>query len=127
MEQIKKFIEQQSKDLPVGTSISFTEAEQRSGQFLSALASITDWRHIFSSEKIRLLSIQTGVYAEQMSLGTGKTMTQDKIKAEASKEYLEAREALEQLENDLSYLKAYYDIFMAAHIFYRQMARGDNA
>ncbi len=28
-------------------------------------------------------------------------------------------------ENDLSYLKAYYDIFMAAHVFYRNMAKGE--
>ncbi len=127
MEQIKKFIEEQSKDLPVGTAISFKDAEERSGEFLAALAAITDWRHIFSKEKIKLLSIQNSTYAEQLSKCTGKTVTENKITVEANKEYIKVRESLEDIENDINYLKAYYEIFMAAHIFYRQMARGENA
>ena len=123
MEQVKEFIEKYSSKLSVGTSISYTEAEKRSGEFLTALAQITEWRHLFSAEKIKLLSIQTGVYAERMSLGTAKTVTENKLTAEASKEYIIAREALENIENDISYLKSYYDIFLNAHLFYRAMAK----
>jgi len=53
-------------------------------------------------------------------------MTENKMTAEASKEYTEAREDLEGIENDLSYLKSYYDIFRDAHIFYRQMSKGES-
>jgi hypothetical protein len=126
MNEIKQFIELQSKKLPVGTSISYTEAEKRAGDFLAALASITDWRHIFSGEKIKLLSIQNAVYSELLGAGKAKTMTENKIAVEAHPDFITAREALELLENDISYLKAYHDIFMSAHVFYRQMARGEN-
>lgn len=127
MTEIKQFIERYAELLPVGTSISFTEAEKRSGEFLHAQATLTDWRHTLNSERIRLLSVQTAVFAEQMSKGTAKTVTENKLSAEASAEYTKAREELESIENDLSYLKSYYDIFNNAHIFYRAMAKGDNA
>ena len=43
--------------------------------------------------------------------------------AEAIFHGLQAREGFERIENDISYLKAYYDIFMAAHVFYRQLSK----
>lgn len=127
MNEVKEFIEKYTKLLPVGTSISFTDAEKRAGEFLHALAMITNFRHILGEEKIKLTSIQTAVFAEQMSKGTAKTVTENKLTAEASEEYTRAREELETVENNLSYLKAYYDIFNNGHLYYRQMARGDNA
>lgn len=126
MTDFKDYIDGYAKLLPIGTSVSYTEAEKRASQFLAAMATITDWRHTFSAEKIKLLSAQTAVYAVELGNGTAKTMTENKVTAEASASYTEAREALENIENDLSYLKAYYDIFMSAHVFYRQMARGEN-
>ena len=125
MTEVKEFIEKYAKLLPVGTSVSYTEAERRAGEFLHAQAYITDLRHMLSAEKIKLLSAQTAVYAEQMAKGMAKTVTENKLTAEASVEYTAAREQLEGVENDLSYLKAYFDVFQAAHVFYRQMARGD--
>lgn len=113
--------------LPVAKSISFPEAERRAGEFLSALATITNWRHLFSEEKIRLLSVQNAVYAEELFKGTAKTMTENKVIAEASEGYRNAREALERMDNDIAYLKAYFEIFTSAHVFNRQMARGENA
>lgn len=126
MNEMKEFIEKYSALLPVGTSISYTEAERRAGEFLSAMATLSDWKHTFTSEKIKLLSIQTAVFAQAMSKGTAKTVTENKLTAEASEEYTKAREDLENIENDISYLKSFYDIFMAAHVFYRQMAKGVN-
>lgn len=127
MNKIQEYIEQYSKLLPVGTSISYTEAERRAGEFLAAQATIANWRHLLSNERIKLLSMQTVTFASEMSKGTAKTVTENKLSAEASPDYIKVREELEQVENDLSYLKAYYDIFAAAHVFYRQMARGEVA
>lgn len=125
MKEVKDFVDKYSKLLALNKSISTSEAERRAGEFLSAMATLTNWRHTFAEDKIRLISIQTAVYAEQLSKGTAKTMTENKVTAEASGEYLEAREGLERIENDISYLKAYYDIFHDGHIFYRQMAKGE--
>jgi len=127
MSQMHEYIEQFTKLLPVGSSISYTEAERRAGEFLMAQATITNWRHLLSAEKIKLTSVQIAVFAEEMSKGTAKTVTENKLAAESSPVYIKAREDLEQVENDLSYLKAYYDVFQNAHIFYRNMAKGETA
>lgn len=126
MMEFKEVLSQYSALLQLNKSISCPEAERRAGEFLVALAKITDWRHSFSEEKIRLLSIQTAVYAQELGKGTAKTVTENKVAAEASPEYTQAREELERIENDLSFLKAYYEIFHNGHLFYRQMAKGEN-
>lgn len=126
MKDIKEYIAKYSALLPVAKSISLPEAERRAGEFLSAQAQLTEWRHQLSEDKIKYLSVQTAVYAYQLAKGTAKTMTENKVTAEASPEYIEAREAMEGVENDVSYLKAYYEIFASAHVFYRQMARGES-
>lgn len=127
MSEMKSYIEEVAALLPVDNSISYTEAEKRASIFLSAQARITNWRHLLGNEKIKLLSIQTAVYAQELAKGTAKTMTENKVTAEASEAYTKAREDLELIENDISYLKAYYEIFGNAHIFFRTMAKGENA
>lgn len=104
---------------------SFSDAEEKAAQFLIAMSVVTQWKHYYSSLKINLLSIQNAVYAQELAASTGKTITENKINAEASKEYAKAREDLEDVENNLGYLKAYYEIFSAAHVFYRQTAKGE--
>lgn len=126
MKEIKDYIEQYAKLLPVGTSLSYVELERRAGEFLHIMSMITEWKHAFSHEKIRLLSMQTATFASELSKGTGKTVTENKTMAEASGVYIEAREALEDIENDISYLKAYYDLFQNAHIFYRNLTKQEN-
>lgn len=126
MTEIKEYLKKYESLLSLAKSISGPEAERRAGEFLVAMAQITEYRHVFSEDKIRLTSLQTAVYAEQMSLGVAKTVTENKLNAEASKDYTAAREELERTENDLSYLKAYYDIFNNAHVFYRNMAKGES-
>lgn len=113
--------------LPSSASFSTTEAERRAGEFLVIMAKITDWRHQLHEDKIKKLTVQTATFAEQMSLGTSSTMTQNKMVAEASKPYEKAREDLERVENDLSYLKAMFDVFNNAHIFYRGIAKDTGA
>lgn len=125
MSGMKDTIESYAKLLPLNKSISTTDAEKRASEFLTAMAYITDLRHTFNEEKIRLQSSHNAVYAEELSKATGKTITENKITVEACEPYQVAREELERIDNDLSYLKAYADIFMAAHVFYRNMAKGE--
>lgn len=123
MKDVKEVIKQLAALLPVGTSISVPEAERRAGAFLAGMSTLINIRHEFTKEHIRLLTQQTVVYASLMAKGEAKTVTENKLNAEASPDYVEARENLEGVENDISFLKAHYDVFMAAHVFYRQMCR----
>lgn len=125
MNEIKQHLEKYVLMLPMGTSVSYVEAEKRASMFLEAMAYVTELRHLLSGEKIRAISTQTAVYAEELYKATGKTVTENKIAAEASKEYITSREDLEGLDNDLSYLKAHYEVFNNAHIFYRNVSKGE--
>lgn len=126
MNDIKTLIEKYVALLPVGTSVSYTEAERRAGEFLVAQASITDLRHILNNEKIKLLSVQTATFTLEMAKQDAKTITEKKMFVEASEAYTKAREELEAIDNDLAYLKAYYEIFGNGHIFFRNMAKGES-
>lgn len=126
MEHVIKYISTFEALLPVGNAISLREAEFRAGEFLSAMASLATFKHSMTEEKIKYLSIQTATYSEELFKGTAKTMTENKVLAEASESYQKTREDFEKLENDINLIKTYYDIFKDAHLFYRQMARGDN-
>ena len=53
-------------------------------------------------------------------------MTVNKMNAEASIIYIKAREDVESVDNDISYLRAMFDTFSAAHVFYRNMAKENN-
>lgn len=124
---IKEYIQKYNELLPVGTSISYTEAERRAGEFLSARATINDMSFELGKEKLKLTTIQTVVYANLMSKGTAKTVTENKLTAEANEEYIKAREDLEDVENTLKYLRTQDDIFKDAHIYYRSMAKESNS
>lgn len=124
--QFKEFIAPYEALLAVPKAISSSEAERRAGEFLAVMAQITDWRYALSEAKIKELTTQTAVFAEQLSLGTAKTVTENKLTAESSKVYSYAREAFERTENDLAFLKAYYEVFLNAHLFYRTMAKGES-
>lgn len=125
MNNYQEALKTYSELLPLGKSISFTDAEKRAATFLEAMANVATWRHELGEEKIRLTSTVSAVFHQMMAVAGGKTMTESKAKVEGSLEHSTVREELERIENDISYLKAYYDIFNNAHIFYRNMAKGD--
>lgn len=126
MKDIKDYVEKYAALLPLNRSISYTEAEHRAGEFLSALATLANWKHLLMDDKIRLLSTQTVVYAEELSKATAKTITENKINVEASAVYIAAREGLERIENDIAYIKAYQELFLNGHLYYRAMAKGQD-
>lgn len=121
--EVKLYIEEHTKLLAVNRSISAPEAERRAGLFLEVCAKIIEWRHVLSDGKIETTTMQSVVYAEELSKTTGKTVTENKLTVEASPVYTVVREDLERSENDLSYLKAMYEVMNNGHLFYRAMAR----
>lgn len=126
MQEIKDYVSQINKLLPIGTSLSYTEYEKRAATFLDAMSKLIDQKHLLSEDKIKLLSIQSVTYAQELSKVTGKTITENKITVEANPVYINAREALEGIDNDINYIKAHLELYTNAHIFFRNLAKGDN-
>jgi len=125
MQEIKDYIEKYAEMLPMSQSISIPDAEKRASDFLVVQAKIANWKHLLTGEKIKLTTLQSATYSELLSKCTGKTVTENKLTVEASPEYAKVREDLESLENDISYLKAYAEIFHNSHLFYRNLAKGE--
>lgn len=121
--EIKEYLNKQAELLPVNRSISTVEAERRAGVFLEVCAKLIDWRHMLSEGKIEAVTMNAVVYAEQLSLCTGKTVTENKVTVEANPAYTGAREELENCENDIAYLKSMQEVFTNGHIFYRNMSK----
>lgn len=121
--EIKQYLDEQSKFLAVNKGTSTVEAERRAGLFLEVCSKIVDWRHNLSEIKIKTTTLQSVVFAEELSKCSGKTITQDKLTVEANPLYTSIREEVEYNENDVTYLKSMYDVFMAAHVFYRNQAK----
>lgn len=121
--EIKAYLTEQTQWLPVNRSISTPEAERRAGLFLEVCAKIVDWRHLLSEGKIETTTMQSVVYAEELSKCTGKTVTENKLTVEANPAYTKVREEFESVENDIAYLKAMYEVFNNGHLFYRNLAK----
>lgn len=125
MEEIKQKIEEGVELLPVEKAVSEREAERRAGHFLRLMAQITDTIDSLGDEKIRASSLQTAIYPKLMAQDGSKQVTEKKANVEGHADYIEARENLEAVENKLNYLKTYFKIFEHAHVFYRQLAKGE--
>jgi hypothetical protein len=120
---IQERIGKYAKLLPANSNLDPQANEKKASQFLTAMAEVSEWRHAYAQELIKLLSVQTATFAEELSKGTAKTVTENKLTAESSDVYTTAREQLEEVENNLSYLKSYYEIFQNAHVFYRNLCK----
>lgn len=126
MKEIKESLTKYNSLLPVGKGLTQGEAERRASEFLTAMYYLTDLKHTFADDKIRTLTTQNAAFATELAKCTGKTVTENKVTVEASTAYAAAREAFEFSENDISYLKACYEIYSNAHIFFRNLAKGEN-
>lgn len=127
MKDLQAFIDKYVKMLPIeGKLLSQPEAERRASEFLVACAHVTNLKHDFGNEKIKASSLERAVYAQVISASDSKKITESKLMAEAHEDYQAARENLEQIDNDINFLKSYYEIFLNAHLFYRGQARDLN-
>jgi hypothetical protein len=125
MDELKFKIDSCAGLLATDKAVSQREAEKRAGAFLEILAHIVNGIDTLSDEKIKAQSLQAVVFAQTMALDTTKGVTEKKINVEANPDYITAREHLEGVENDLTYLKTYFKIFENGHLFYRQLAKAE--
>lgn len=124
--EMRDVIGRYTKLLSLERSISTQVAEQRASEFLVIMAFIAEWKLEISEDKIEKDSVASAVFADELAKCKGDKITENKKLVEASSAYAEAREASEVNKVQLSYLSTYYEIFQNSHLFYRQMARGDN-
>jgi len=120
--QLKDFISKCANLLELSEGITPQEASKRAAKFLAAHAVLNEYKRQYKQEQIKATSLERAVYAQGMANDTAKNVTEKKAFAEASGSYIEARENLEAIQAELSYLQTYMDIFQNAHVFYRKLS-----
>lgn len=114
---------QQHLDMIKYTSQSLKEAPERASAFLIMVAILADEKRKTEQDKAKLTTIVAGSYSNALNTAEGKGVTEKKIAAEANDEYNECREALEDCESKISWLRTYIEIFNNAHITYRNLSK----
>ena len=99
------------------------EASERCTAFLVMMAILNDEKRITEDERSKIKTIETASYAQAVSRSQAKQVTEKKIEAEQDVTYTQIREALEECESKISWLRNLISIFENAHITYRTFAK----
>jgi len=105
------------------TNKSSVEALERATKFLIMVALLADEKRNCEEDKARLTTIVDASFADAKDLSESKNITEKKMDAARNKGYTDFREALEDCEAKISWIKTYIDIFNNAHITYRTLAK----
>lgn len=125
-EELQVLIDHYIDKLP-SKNVKMHEAEDLAPQFLKLLNAIATVRLVLDNERIEAKSLEEVTYRDCIQRAEGKNVTEKKIDAVAMLEYQEGREAVERADAKIEYLKANTKIFENAHIFYRQVAKGNGS
>lgn len=99
------------------------EASDRASKFLIMIAILADQKRECEEDKAKLTTLVSATFHNALGKSGGKGVTEKKLEAETDTEYTTFREALEQCEAKISWIRTYIDVFNNAHLTYRQMAR----
>lgn len=125
LDSLEEFIFEHLDLLPTDQVNSTTEAEKRAAKFLYAVGIISVNRKRVSDDMIAVKTQESVLYSQAIKDAEGKNVTEKKINAEVNQDYIRAREVKEKMDNILNYLKTQEKVFENAHIFYRNLYRGE--
>jgi len=117
------FIEDSLQLLPTDKVLSQIEAQKRASRFLSIVAVLAATKHELTNQKSKTQSLFSVANHEALQGAEGSTVVARSAHAEASAPYIEAREAVEEAENDIKYISTMESVFTNAHILLRSMSK----
>lgn len=123
-EEINEKVQEHLKLITV-TRKSLGQAVERSADFLTMTAILTDYRRELEIDKAKLTTLQEAQFSKAIKEALGKTITEKKINVGENQEYSSVREKVEEINAAISWVKSYMKIFENAHIVYRAQARGE--
>lgn len=109
-------------DLIVVDAAGLAEAQERCGKFLCVAAILTSYLKDTEVKKTKIKTLERTAFFDSIKQEEG-TITEKKLKAEGNMTYTEAREALETVDATITWIKNYKEIFLNAHVMYRQYSR----
>lgn len=110
---------------PNGVLHDNEELIKRACKFLEAAAILNGYRTELTDEHIKLKTVKEATFAKVMDRTEGKNAMEREARIDAHPEYVVAREEYESSDNHISSIKTYENIFMQAHVTFRQLAHED--
>lgn len=123
-EEIQELVHEHIQLIAFGKG-AFNEALDRATKFLTMVAILSDFKLERERRKAKLTTLREAFYTHAMRESSSKQVTEKKAEAESNKEYTDQREAVEEIEAEISWARTNMEIFNNAHVTYRQMAKGD--
>lgn len=123
--QLLAYIDECYKLLNSENVISDREAQFRAGRFLEAQFHITKGIRMLASDQLKSKSLNEMTYTSLLNSDGSKNVTEKKANAEANPNFISVRERFDEIEADIKNLYSLLKVFQDAHVFYRQLAKGD--
>lgn len=110
-------------DLIVVDAKSLADARERSAKFLVAQSTLSTFLKNFEDDKAKAATLTSVNYAQALNSIEGTKITEKKIQVANDKNYTDAREMQERIEEFKTWIKTHMKIFENAHLMFRQYAR----
>lgn len=124
-EEVQTLIESGLAAISRDKGLSPMEMEIRASSLLLFVATLARVRNDLERTLIKQTSLSTGSYAKAVHAQEKGNITEKKLLAETDTTYIASREASEEIESDLTYLKTIIDVFRDGHIMWRMFIRSD--
>ena len=122
-EQIESIVNQYIELLPVEDKNLLVRSEDKASRFLIAIAKLAAIRDQLLNTKVKKDSMLCVAFNEAIRTAEGKDSKAREAAAEANPAYLDIREEVEIINNQLIYLRTMQDIFLNGHLVYRSLMK----
>lgn len=123
---LKSQIEESSRFLRSENVVSDSEAQLRAGRFLEMQFRLINGIRDLSSDLLKAKTVLHLTTSQLTQTVEGKTVGEREAKMQADPTFISAREQYESLKHEIEYLQGYLDTVRDAHVFYRQLSKGES-
>jgi hypothetical protein len=121
-EEIEKYVSDHI-DLIKINATALAQGKERAAKFLVIQAILSNHLKCLEEGKALVTTSVEATYAQVILGANGKNVTENKITAAADPRYTSQREAAENLDAEINWVKTHMKIFDNAHIMFRQYTK----
>ena len=121
-EELKELIDEHI-DLILLDAKALKEAQDRATRFLVVVSVLSNYRLDLEKKKTKLITLREAHFSQALGRSEAKNVTEKKMEAESDPKYTGQREAVEEIDSEISWVKCHIEIFNNAHITYRQLSK----
>lgn len=126
LDTLRSKIEESARYLRSENVVSDSDAQLRAGRFLEMQYHLINGVRDLSADLLKAKTVLHLTTSQLIQTIEGKTVGEREAKMQADPTFIEARERYESLKNEIEHLQGYLDSVRDAHVFYRQLSKGES-